>query len=212
MRNQSKLPLLALCASALLPIAGHAAAAKGADSVPATWKVQEIRYTYVGFTTAYNCDAAEDKLKEILLALGAHPATQVRAAGCDLNRPSRNFFVTITSATPAPATDAVVVPTPGEKSRQELIERLGNKALIGSEQFPATWKSVDLSGDRKLNLRPGDCELMEGLRDNVLPKLSVKIESDKVQCTPRQLSIVTPELKVLALVPLASPDRKQPAT
>jgi hypothetical protein len=212
MRNSSKLPLLALCAGALLPIVGQAAATHGTDSVPATWKVQEIRYSYVGFTTAYNCDAAEDKLKEILLALGAHPGTQVRATGCNMNRPSRNFFVTITSATPVPATDAIAVPAKGEKSRQELLERLGNKNPISSDQFPATWKSVDLSNDRKLNLRPGDCELMEGLRDNVLPKLSVKIESNRVQCTPRQLSISTPELKVSALVPLASPDQKQPTT
>jgi hypothetical protein len=209
MRNRSTFPLLALCASGLLPIASHAAAT---DSVPSTWNVQEIRYNYVGFTTAYNCDAAEDKIKQILLTLGAHPSTQVRAAGCDLNRPSRHFFLTVTSATPVPATDAVAVPAKGEKTRQQLVERLGSKNPIGTDQFPAAWKSIDLSRDRKLDLRPGDCELMEGLRDNVLPKLSVKVESDQVQCTPRQVGISTPELKVSALVPLASPDQNQPTT
>jgi hypothetical protein len=204
MRSLSKLSVLTSCA-ALLPLAGNAATG---DSIPAAWKVQEIRYTYVGFTTAYNCDAAEDKIKQILLTLGAHPSTKVRAGGCNLNRPSRNFFVTITTATPAPVSDPAPVPVSGEKTRQELLERLGTKNPIGTEQFPATWKSVDLSRDRRLDLRPGDCELMEGLRDNVLPKLAIKVESDRLQCTPRQVSITTPELKVSALVPLASPDQK----
>src|ERR1044072_7536409 len=158
MRSLSKLSVLASCA-ALLPLAGNAAG----DAIPSTWKVQEIRYTYVGFTTAYNCDAAEDKIKQILLTLGAHPSTKVRASGCNLNRPARNFFVTITAATPTPAADPVPVPVAGEKTRQELLERLGTKNPIGTDQFPATWKSIDLSRDRKLDLKPGDCELMEGL-------------------------------------------------
>lgn len=204
MRSLSKFFVIASC-TALLPVAGNATSA---DSVPSAWKVQEIRYTYTGFTTAYNCDAAEDKLKRILLTLGAHPSTQVRASGCNLNRPSRNFFVTITTASPAPAAGAASLPVSGERSRQELLERLGTKNPIGTEQFPAAWKSIDLSRDRKLNLQPGDCELLEGVRDNVLPKLAVKVESDRVQCTPRQVGISTPELKVSALVPLASPDQK----
>ena len=71
------------------------------------WKPVEIKYSYVGFTTAYNCDAFESKVKNILLALGANPLTKVQANGCiDVNRPSRNFFVTITTATPIAASEA----------------------------------------------------------------------------------------------------------
>jgi hypothetical protein len=194
-------------AGGLLPVAGYAAAMASTDAVQSTWKVQEIRYSYVGFTTAYTCDAAEDKLKEILMAVGAHPSTMVRANGCQMDRPSRNFFVTITTATPAPATDATAAVPAGEKTRQQLIERLNGKKPISDAPFAAVWKTVDLGRDRDLNLKPGDCELMQGLRESVLPKLSVKIESDKVQCTPHQLDILTPELKVSALVPLASPDQ-----
>jgi hypothetical protein len=47
---------------------------------------------------------------------------------------------------------------------------------------------------------------MEGLRNQVLPKLAVRIVNDKVQCMPKQLSITTPELTVSALVALPSPD------
>lgn len=195
-----------LCGSLLLPLAGRAAedSAPAQDSpVQATWKTQEIRYSYVGFTTAYDCDAAEDRLKAILRKLGAHEQTRVSARGCEFNRPSRNFFITITTATPVPLAEA---PKETNSSREELLKRLGVRTQQLSETFPAQWTTVDLSTDRQLRLQPGDCELMKGLRDHVLPKLSVKVVSDRVECVPRQVSIRTPELKVSALVPMASPD------
>jgi hypothetical protein len=80
-----------------------------------------------------------------------------------------------------------------------------------TEPFTATWQTVDLSNDRKLNLQPGDCELMEGLRDHVLPKIGVKVLNDKVQCYPNTVSIQTPELEVSALVPVGDAASKQRA-
>ena len=141
--------------------------------VPSRWKIQEINYSYIGFTTAYDCDSAARKLKRILETLGAHPDTQVRTAGCPTNRPSRNFFIMITAV-----------------------------------EFPGTWKSVDLPKERRLDIRPGDCELIEGLRDKVLPKLNVKIEYDKVKCMPNRIGIQPPQLRVSALVQMQGPDTK----
>jgi hypothetical protein len=174
--------------------------------VQSTWKVQEIKYSYVGFTTAYDCDAAEVKIKHILTTVGAHPNTKVSATGCQFNGPSRNFFVNITAATPVPASEAK--PSASDASKQELLKRLGTKNDISTDQFPATWKTVDLSKDRRLDLRPGDCELMEGLRDKVLPKLGIKVTEDRLGCTPNQLGITTPKLVVSALTAQASPDAK----
>jgi hypothetical protein len=193
--------IAACCGGLLLPLASHA---DSSAPVQAGWKTQEIRYSYTGFTTAYDCDAAEDRIKAILRALGAHEQTRVSAQGCTLNRPSRNFFITITTATPVPAAD--LSKTSAQTSRDELLKRLGVTAAKLDETFPAEWKTVELSRDRKLDLQPGDCELMEGLRDHVLPKLSVKIQADRVQCIPRQVSLTTPELTVSALVPMAKPD------
>ena len=204
----------ALVLAAFIPLGAYAAeSADGAAPVQSVWQPQEIKYSYTGFTTAYNCDAFESKLKSILKTLGAHPETKVRATGCDFNRPSRNFFVTVTTATPVPASEEAVkrIKSAGySESQQKLLERLGTKQAVSSDQFPAQWKTVDLGNDRKLDLQPGDCELMEGLRDHVLPKLDMKVVSNKVHCTPKQLSIQTPELKVSSLVALPSADK--PAT
>lgn len=208
MRKYLKPGLLALCATgAALPLLGYAAVQPDdSGAVQSTWKPQEIRYSYTGFTTAYSCDAIESRLKSILTTLGAHPQTKVRAAGCLMNRPSRNFFVTITTATPVAAAQGNAASESSNKSKQELLDRLGVESGFTREPFPATWKTVDLSQDRKLDLQPGDCELMADLRDHVLPKLAIKVVSDEVRCTPNQLGIVTPELKVSALVPLAGAD------
>ncbi len=192
--------------AAMLSQAAYAGAAgDDANAVQAVWKPVEIKYSYVGFTTAYNCDAFESKVKSILLALGATPLTKVQANGCiDVNRPSRNFFVTITTATPIPASDAK---EPEDKATKELVERLTGKAdPLKTDPFPAQRKTVDLSRERRLNLEPGDCELMEGLRDKVLPKLGAKVVADSVTCTPGNLSIQTPQLSVSALVALPKAD------
>jgi hypothetical protein len=207
MRGLSNRLRALVCGALMLPLAGQAA--ESSAPVQATWKTQEIRYSYTGFTTAYDCDAAEDRLKAILRALGAHEQTRVSAQGCNLNRPSRNFFITITTATPVPLADAKPTATVST-SKEELLKRLGVASKQLDETFPAEWKTVDLSRDRKLDLEPGDCELMEGLRDHVLPKLSVKIVADRVECIPRQVSVQTPELKVSALVPVATPDAAKP--
>jgi hypothetical protein len=194
----------------LLSQAAYAATPDATKPVQAVWKPIEIKYSYVGFTTAYNCDAFEAKVKTILLALGAAPQTRVQANGCiDVNRPSRNFFVTITTATPIPASEATEQPN---KAQRELAERLtGKKDPLTSEPFPAQWKTVDLSRERRLDLQPGDCELMEGLSKDVLPKLSVKIVTDRVSCTPNSIGIQTPQLTVSALTAMPKADESSSA-
>jgi len=190
--------------AAVLSQAASASPADSTESVQSVWKPVEIKYSYVGFTTAYECDAFESKVKSILLRLGAAPQTRVQANGCINTRPSRNFFVTVTTATPIPASEAK---EPANKATKELAERLtGKKDPLQTDPFPAQWQTVDLSRDRKLDLEPGDCELMEGLKKEVLPKLSVKVLADRVTCTPHDLSIQTPQLTVSALVPLPKAD------
>ncbi len=192
----------------LAGVLSHAAYAGSPDSanpVQAVWKPVEIKYSYVGFTTAYNCDAFESKVKNILVTLGATPLTKVKANGCiDVNRPSRNFFVTVTTATPIPASEAK---EPANKATKELTERLTGKAdPLKTDPFPAQWKTVEVSRDRRLNLEPGDCELMEGLSKEVLPKIGVKVVTDRISCTPGNLSIQTPPLTASALVALPKAD------
>src|SRR5688572_1133339 len=180
METKRLLPILAVLLS---PAAYAASPTDGA--VQSVWKPIAIKYSYIGYVTAYECDSFERKVRSILLAVGAAPQTRVKANGCIGTRPSRNFFVTVTTATPTPASEAK---EPEDKATKELTERLtGVKDPLRTDPFPAQWKTVDLSRDRRLNLEPGDCELLEGLSKEVLPKLSVNIVTNRVTCAPNTL-------------------------
>lgn len=178
--------------------------------VTAMWKVQRIDFPYQGFTAAYECRSLEDKVARILKTLGAHADTRVIATGCEFDRVSRSLFLRVTTATPVEATDEYKQELAKDKSRQELIARFGGKNRINMEEFPAVWKRVELSRDRKLDLAPGDCELLEVLRDRVFPKMAIKVVEDGVRCTPYQPGFSTPPLTVDVLVRAPSPDEKQP--
>jgi hypothetical protein len=188
---------------------GLAGAAAPDNVVTAMWKVQKIEFAHQGFVTSYDCRALEDKVESILETLGAHSDTRATVNGCEFDRVSRSLFLRLTTATPVEVTPEYKQELAKDKSRQELIARFGGKNKIDMEEFPAMWKRVELSRDRKLDLAPGDCELLETLRDKVFPKLSVKVVADSVRCTPNQLSLSTPTLTVDALVRAPSPDEKQ---
>jgi hypothetical protein len=189
---------------------GTAQAADSEQPVNAMWKVQRIDFPYQAFTVAYECRSLEDKVARILKTLGAHSDTRVTATGCEFDRVSRSLFLRVTTATPVEVTPEYKEELAKDKSRQELIARFGGKNRIDMDEFPAVWKRIELSRDRKLDLAPGDCELLETLRDRVFPKLSIKVVEDSVRCTPNQLGFTTPTLTVDALVRAPSPDEKQP--
>lgn len=177
--------------------------------IQSLWQPQEINVTYHGFTTAYDCRALEDRVKRILLAVGAHPNTQVVARGCDFNRISRTAFIRIQTATAVPVTPELLEELAKDQSKQELIKRVGGKNRRDMDEFPAAWQRVELSRNRRIGLSPGDCELMKLLRDDVFGKLAVKVVEDDVDCVPNQVSLITPKLTVEALMPAPTAEAKQ---
>jgi hypothetical protein len=52
-----------------------------------------------------------------------------------------------------------------------------------------------------MRLTPGDCELVQQLRRQILPKMSVHIIRDNVRCSAGFGEIAPPQLTVSALVP-----------
>src|SRR6516164_4092306 len=137
-----------------LALANAALAEPPAESNPAlssppTWAVwtpKELRFTYMGFTSHYSCDGLADKMRSIVLQLGARPDLRIREMPCSgsLGRPTEFPGVTVNMNVLVPwdATSANATVTP----------------------VPAHWKLVELSTDRDPLREAGDCELIEQVK------------------------------------------------
>lgn len=177
--------------------------------VQAIWKQQEIAFYYQSFTTFYSCTGLEGKLERIMKALGVYAKVRVRSADCP-SSVARMPRVVMKVAAPVEATPDALAERDQNKSVRELAERVQGKnrkveKYESRDQFPAQWKRVSLTRGR-LNLEPGDCELIEELQKKVLPKLAVRIVDDDLQCSPNQLTLGQPRLEVEALVEMPKAD------
>ncbi|MBL8270009.1 hypothetical protein [Steroidobacter sp.] len=190
--------------------ASATAGATSADPVQAIWKHQEIGFYFQSFTTFYSCTGLEAKLERIMRELGVHAKVRVRSADCPASV-ARMPRVTMRVVGPVEATPEELAERDKNKSVRELTERVRGKKnahpFDSLEQFPAQWQRVSLTRGR-LDLQPGDCELIEELQKKVLPKLAVRIVKDDVQCSPNQLTLGQPRLEVDALMELPKPDQK----
>lgn len=184
------------------------AQAPAADPVQAIWKHQEIAFYFQSFTTFYSCTGLESKLEAIMRELGVHARVKVRSADCP-SSVARMPRVVMQVVSPVEATPEALAERDKTKSVRELAQRVRGKKndhpLDSLEQFPAQWRRVSLSRGR-LELQPGDCDLVEELQKKVLPKLAVRTVRDDVQCFPNQLTLGQPRLEVDALVELPKPD------
>ena len=124
MRRVNALKAIELAVAGMLTaVAAPIPTASAADLVPVEWQHREIRFSYVGFTTAYVCDALEGQVRRVLMYLGARTDAKVSATcpqGPDV--PSGQSSVTADFQVPVPLESAgaaatvqarVVVDPPG---------------------------------------------------------------------------------------------------
>jgi len=170
--------------------------------VEAVWKVQSLTFAYRGYATVYSCDALLDRVREILQSLGARDTMSIRSSGCSEMTPGR---MDITLESPVEATAENIRALATYDARRELVARVRNEQLISAEdvqRFPATWKTISMSRDRQLKLGPSDCELVDQLRRQVFPRMSIRVDYDRLRCSAVFGNIGQPQLRVAALVAL----------
>lgn len=171
--------------------------------VEAVWRVQSVRFAYSGYATVYSCDALLDKVHDILEVMGARETTRIRSWGCaDM---VTHGFIDITLESPVEATPENVQALTTYDSTQQLVARVRNERLDRAEElprFPATWKTISMK-EKPLKLGPSDCELVEQLRRDVFPRMSVRIERDRLRCSVAFGNLGQPQLSVAALVAVA---------
>lgn len=172
------LAMLASHAGAVVSQSGDTTTQAGARIVTAQWQSYDLRFHYFGFTTYYSCSGLEDRLEQLLMEMGADRDVRVIASGCfGFHDVSKTLSARIQVRMPA---------------------------LQGTSQdasFPAVSKSVLLRSSRYGDMGAGDCELLEQVRDQLLPALKLQLVKDDLSCMPGQASLRGYTLQVMALIP-----------
>jgi hypothetical protein len=136
--------------------------------VPAVWKEQHLNFVYMGRTSRYSCDGLRDKVRAMLLDLGARRDIRISAIGCEgSSDPSLNIVV----STPA-LPDAAAKPL-----------HAGDLAAVD-----ARFETFTITSDPFRNMGIADCELVEEFARQILPKLVTRDLQQDITCVPFQQS------------------------
>jgi hypothetical protein len=143
--------------------------------VAAVWKEQRIDFFYMGRTALYSCDGLRDKVRAMLLDLGARRDVKITAVGCEDNDrlPANSTEPSLSIIFSAPALpDAVAKPL-----------RTGDLAATD-----ARFEAFTIASDAFRNMGIGDCELVEEFTRQILPKLVTRNLKHDITCVPYQQS------------------------
>ena len=153
-----------------------AADADTGNPMPAVWKEHRLDFFYMGRTSRYSCEGLRDKVRALLLDLGARRDLKVTALGCEENAPgphrgSINPSLSIVFSSPS-------LPDPAAKPL-----RAGDLSAAD-----ARFEAFTLTSDAFRNLGVGDCELVEEFAHQILPKLATRNVREDIACVPNQQS------------------------
>jgi len=148
----------------------------------AVWTPRELSFVYQGFTTRYSCDGLRDKVRSVLLKLGAREDLQVSESPClSLGMPD---------------------PFPGVRIKMSVLQPGADKSATAETQsVPAHWETVDLTPGHDAVRAAGDCELFEQVKQSILPLFATRNVEYSSSCVPHQLQIGATRLRAEVLVP-----------
>jgi hypothetical protein len=144
----------------------------------AVWTQKELTFAYTGFTTKYTCDGLQAKMRSVLLLLGSRPDLQVRGYGCTrLTGPDPFAGVTI---------------------KMNVLQRADKPA---AQAVPAHWKMINLLANREPVDAAADCELIDQIREKVLPLFATRNVDYNATCERGHVLPGGARLKAEVLVP-----------
>jgi hypothetical protein len=173
------------------------------EMIDAIWHIERIGFVYSSITVRYECGALQRRIAAILHAVGAHERVGVEL-GCTNGELVRHASANITLAVPVEATEENLAAATDYDTRDELIARVRQEQLPSAndiERFPASWRTIALTRSPPLSLGPGDCELLRAMRDQVFPRLRVRVVSSGLNCGGGSDTRIQPRIRVNALMP-----------
>jgi hypothetical protein len=146
---------------------------EAADKVPpapsetSVWRHHQTTFTYSGITTLYTCDGLEEKVRVLLLYLGARADLKVHALGCSpgLDRPSRNSLV-----------------------RADFYS-LAAADAGATQTVQGHWVDFTVMPGRPIWMGDGECELMDQLKDLLTKSFSMRNLDYRTTCVAHATTI-----------------------
>jgi len=151
-------------------LAASAQADTAANPVQAVWKEQRLNFFYQGQTSRYSCEGLRDKVRAMLLDLGARRDLDVAALGCE--RPTA--AVRLAAAGPSLA---LVFAAPALADARPRAARGADAAVLD-----ARFESFAIAADVFRNMGVADCELVQDFARQILPKLVTRDLKQAVVC------------------------------
>jgi hypothetical protein len=165
-----RLPTALMAAAILAALCSAVRADSTDDGQSAVWAQKEFNFTYQGFTTKYSCDGLADKVREILLTFGARKDLKVNRWGCA-------------------GRGGVPDPFPGVAVKMSvLVPASAATASSGEPAVASHWQSVKLRLDRSALSEAGECELVEQVKQKILPLFTTRNVDYRNVCVPHQLN------------------------
>jgi hypothetical protein len=147
----------------------------------AVWVPKELNFVYRGFTTRYSCDGLQERMRRILLQLGARDDLKVMRFGClSVNAPET---------------------TPGVRIIMHVLQPASATA---AQTVAAQWKTVDLA-DRDPYKASLDCQLIAQLDREVLPLFATRQVDFSAACPAYTAVVGGTRLKADVLVADSAP-------
>lgn len=142
----------------------------------AVWKEQHLSFFYMGRTSRYSCDGLRDKVRAMLLDMGARRDLEVTAIGCE----GTAGRVRLDSLGPSLN---IVVSTPALPDTAAKPLHPGDLAAVD-----ARFETFAITNDPFRNMGVADCELVEEFARQILPKLVTRDLKQDITCVPFQQS------------------------
>ena len=156
-----------------------------ADGVAGAWQHHKVTFSYIGFTSLYTCDGLENRVRQILVHMGARKDAKVTARGCPgvYDTPSPTAWVEADFFTLAPVFSAG-----------------------GSDTVRTQWAAVEVTPRRPNFMGDGDCALVQGMKDLITKNFTLRNLEYRTSCTPYHFTLDGFAIKGQALraVPLTT--------
>lgn len=191
----------AVCLALCVCILGHAAPV--GTGVDAIWHTQRLEFHFRSTYASYTCPGLKARLAAILRSVGVHESMVMRCQGSET---ARDIEIELHASSPVEATQANVAAETQYDGKQRLLAHLSGTQLPSAADIPrfsASWQRIDVHRQRQVRLQPGDCELLQQVRKQLLPKFAVEVELDGLNCHAGSATRIVHPLRVVALIPTA---------